>query len=63
MGSAAVMTTLLLLLLLFFDHPHGDGVGLLQPTAMQRTLRLVDTELATAGVTVTPPCDDQGIPR
>ena len=40
MGSVTVVITALLLLLMFFDHPHGDGVGRLQPTAMERTLRL-----------------------
>jgi len=40
MGSVTVVIALLLLLLRFFDHPHGDGVGRLQPTAMERTLRV-----------------------
>ena len=39
MGSVTVVITLLLLLLVFFDHPHGGGVGRLQPTAMERTTR------------------------
>ena len=38
MGSVTIVITLLLLLLVFFDHPHGDGVGRLQPTAMERTI-------------------------
>ena len=39
MGSVTVVITLLLLILLvFFNHPHGDGVGRLQPTAMERTI-------------------------
>ena len=42
MGSVTVVITLLLLLLTFFDHPHGGGLGKLQPTAMQRNLRLMD---------------------
>ena len=60
MGSVTVVITLLLFLLVFFDHPHGDGVGRLQPTAMERTLRLIDTQLEVAGITVTPPCDEHG---
>ena len=44
MGSVTVVIALLLLLLVFFDHPHGDGVGRLQPTAMERTLRLIDIQ-------------------
>ena len=50
MGSVTVVITLLLLLLVFFDHPHGDGVGRLQPTAMERTLRLIDAQLEVAGI-------------
>ena len=55
MGSVTVVITLLLLLLVFFDHPHGDGVGRLQPTAMERTLRLIDAQLEVAGLSVTAP--------
>ena len=44
MGSVTVVITLLLFLLVFFDHPHGDGVGRLQPTAMERTLGLIDAQ-------------------
>ena len=52
-----------MLLLVFFDHPHGDGVGRLQPTAMERTIRLIDAQLDAAGVDVTPPCDADGRAR
>ncbi|MFI7061306.1 hypothetical protein ACIBL3_10005 [Kribbella sp. NPDC050124] len=60
MGSVTIVITLLLFLLVFFDHPHGAGVGRLQPTAMERTISLIDTELDVAGLTVSPPCDDRG---
>lgn len=63
MGSVTVVITLLLLLLVFFDHPHGSGVGRLQPTAMERTLRLIDVQLEVADLSVTPPCDEHGDPR
>ena len=63
MGSVTVVIALLMLLLTFFDHPHGDGVGRLQPTAMERTIRLIDTQLEAAGVAVTPPCDEDGNAR
>ena len=59
MGSVTVVITLLLFLLVFFDHPHGEGVGRLQPTAMTRTVGLIDTQLGLLGP-VTPPCDDHG---
>jgi hypothetical protein len=63
MGSVTVVIAFLLMLLVFFDHPHGAGVGRLQPTAMERTIRLIDTQLGVAGVTVTPPCDEDGNAR
>jgi hypothetical protein len=62
MGSVTVVLTLLLLLLVFFDHPHGSGVGRLQPTAMERTLEQVEVEFAATGVTIDPPCDGDGNP-
>ena len=60
MGSVTVVITLLLLLLAFFDHPHGDDVGKLEPVAMERTLRLVDAELDELQLDVTIPCDAEG---
>jgi uncharacterized membrane protein len=60
MGSVTVVITLLLLLLVFFNNPHGNGVGSLQPTAMERTLRLMDAQFEVAGLDVTPPCDEHG---
>jgi hypothetical protein len=63
MGSVTVVICLLLLLLRFFDHPHGGGVGRLQPTAMERTIGLIATQAQLAGITVSPPCDDRGNPR
>ena len=63
MGSVTVVITLLMLLLVFFNNPHGSGVGRLRPTAMERTLDLIDIQLKAAGVTATPPCDDRGNAR
>jgi hypothetical protein len=63
MGSVTVVICLLMLLLAFFDHPHGGGVGRLQPTAMERTIGLIDTQIEVAGIDVTPPCDDHGDAR
>jgi ABC-type multidrug transport system fused ATPase/permease subunit len=60
MGSVTTVIAVLMLLLAFFDQPHGEGVGKLQPTAMERTLRLIDAELEVAGLDVTPPCDQDG---
>jgi len=62
-GSVTVVITLSMLLLVFFDHPHGSGLGRLEPTAMERTLRIMDAQLEAAGLQVTPPCDGRGVPR
>ncbi|MFC6160117.1 bestrophin-like domain [Kribbella jiaozuonensis] len=63
MGSVTMVITLLLFLLVFFDHPHGDGVGRLQPTAMVRTIDQIDASLKLVGLHVTPPCDEHGSRR
>lgn len=63
MGSVTAVMTLLMFLLVFFDHPHGGGLGRLEPTAMERTLRLIDTQLEVAGISVTPPCGADGDAR
>lgn len=63
MGSVTLVITLLLCLLAFFDHPHGHEVGKLRPTAMERTLVLLQNEADAAGVVVEPPCDERGGPR
>ena len=60
MGSVTVVVTLLMLLLVFFDHPHGEGFGTLRPTAMERSLRLIQAQVEIIGLDVTPPCDPQG---
>ena len=63
MGSVTVVIALLLQLLVFFDHPHGDGIGRLHPTAMERTLRLIDIQTEAVGLTVSAPCDEHGNAR
>jgi hypothetical protein len=63
MGSVTVVISLLLLLLVFFNRPHGDGLGRLEPTAMERTIALVDDQLDVAGVDVAAPCDEHGNAR
>ena len=64
MGSVTVVIGLLLMLLVFFNHPpHGGGVGRLEPTAMARTIDLIETQTQAAGITVDPPCDEQGNER
>ena len=63
MGSITAALTMLLLLLVHFNDPHGGGVGQLQPTAMERTLRVIDAELVVAGLDLNPPCHSDGTAR
>jgi hypothetical protein len=63
MGSVTVVISLLMMLLVFFNHAHGDGIGRLQPTAMERTIRLIGTQADLVGITVNAPCDADGNPR
>jgi len=62
MGGVAVVITSTLLLLWFLDNPFHDGVGGLRPTAMERTLAVVDQgQLVDAEIPL--PCDSVGTPR
>ena len=63
MGSVVAAITSLLLLLAFLDNPFQDGVGGLQPTAMERTLRLVGQEIEVAQDDVSLPCAADGETR
>jgi hypothetical protein len=63
MGSVTAILTMLLLLLVYFNNPHGGGVGQLQPTAMERTLRVIDAELEVAGLDLDVPCGRDGTAR
>ena len=62
MGSVVAVIMTMLLLLAFLDDPiHGD-VGGLQPSAMERTVRLIDIQLDVLGGDITIPCDETGTP-
>src|SRR4051794_6490050 len=61
-GSVIAVMAALLLLLRGLDQPFHDGVGGLQPTAMQRSLRMADEALRSIGAQVTIPCDAHGRP-
>ena len=60
MGSVTMVISLLLAVLLLLEHPHGDGIGKLQPTAMERTLRLIDIQLDVLELDPEVPCDAAG---
>ena len=52
----------LMLLLNGLDEPFHDGVGGLQPVAMERSLRMIDEALGAVGAQVQLPCDALGKP-
>ena len=60
MGTVASTLAAMLLLIQFLDSPFKEGVGGIQPVAMERTLRSFDEALAAVGGEVDPPCDEQG---
>ncbi len=63
MGSVTAVIVTMLLLLSFLDSPFKSGIGGVQPTAMERTLRIVDEASSLAGVEVRTPCDEEGAER
>ena len=63
MGTVVAVVVSLLLLLQFLDNPFHKGVGGLRPTAMQRTLQVIDQELTPAQRALPLPCDRRGAVR
>ena len=61
-GAVVAVITAMLLLLNFLNDPFHDGIGGLQPVAMERTLQIIDQELQIAGQDEPPPCDALGNP-
>ena len=62
MGSVAVVIAATMLLLWFLDNPYQEGIGGLKPTAMERTLRILDEEASVVRGREKVPCDDAGRP-
>ena len=61
-GSVVSVMAALMLLLNGLDSPFHDGVGGLQPVAMERSLRIIDEALSSVGVEAQLPCDALGRP-
>ena len=61
-GSVVAVMTALMLLLNALDNPFHDGVGGLEPVAMERSLRMIDASLSAIGDRVAIPCDALGSP-
>jgi hypothetical protein len=43
------------------DHPYGKAVGSIEPTAMERSLVLLDDIRRELGSTDAVPCDERGV--
>ena len=61
MGGIAVVVTSMLLLLWFLDNPYQTAVGGVKPTAMERTLELMDQGGRAIGFTPADLCDENGL--
>lgn len=62
MGAVVSVIVTMLVLLQFLDNPFHGGVGSLEPTAMERTLQVIDQELEMVGAQGPLPCDADGNP-
>jgi hypothetical protein len=62
-GTVVATMTTILLVIGFLDNPYRNGVGSLNPVAMQRTLQLLDQERRIVGDSTPTPCDARGQTR
>ena len=62
-GTVVAVMVATLLVIGFLNNPYRPGLGSLQPTAMQRTLRILDEERQIVGDRTPPPCDERGLAR
>jgi len=60
MGAVAAVLTVTLLVINALDNPYNPGIGQLRPTAMERTLVILDEERRVVGDTADLPCDETG---
>jgi hypothetical protein len=63
MGGVTVVISSMLLLLWFLDNPYHAGVGGLPPTAMERTLEILDQQAKIVGRSFGDTCDAGGVAR
>ena len=62
-GTVVAVMVATLLVIGFLNHPYRPGLGSLKPTAMERTLRILDEERRIVGDTTPAPCDNRGVAR
>jgi hypothetical protein len=61
-GSATTVIVLTLLAINALDNPYQDALGRIEPVAMERSLRILDTERAIVNDTAPLPCRADGDP-
>src|SRR3954451_5072039 len=59
-ASVAIVITSTLLLVSFLNNPYRPGAGSLEPTAMERTVALLEASTGIAGVRFAIPCNARG---
>jgi fumarate reductase subunit D len=62
MGSATTVIVLTLTAISALGHPYRSGTGQIQPAAMQRSLRMLDTVRVAVNDSAPLPCDARGVP-
>jgi hypothetical protein len=62
MGSATTVIVLTLTAINALDHPYRGAVGRIEPVAMERSLRVLDSARAVVNDTAPLPCDARGAP-
>jgi hypothetical protein len=60
-GSATTVLVVTLLAIDALDNPYGAAVGSIEPSAMERSLLLLDEARGALGATGPLPCDEQGV--
>ena len=62
-GSATTVIVLTMLAISALDRPYRPGLGQIKPTAMERSLRILNTARAVVNARAPLPCDARGTPR
>ena len=62
MGSATTVIVLTLLAIAALNSPYREGLGQIQPVAMERSLRILNTARAVLNDRAPLPCDARGAP-
>ena len=62
MGSATTVIVLTLLAINALNNPYRNGLGRIEPVAMERSLRILDSARGVVDARAPLPCDAQGAP-